>query len=701
MIARYIDWPRLAVSSPEKFARIRQEVDTLRSMGMTTIRASELLQRLQGDDERDSSSIEMVTQQLEQQGVFAKSRIEEELQLILQVEIIEQYAGSLILAARGNPRGVPALDLQLLKQPGFEFPLLERLESDEEHRSVLDCTIRLLIDKKICFKHEGLLIFPACFSTDLDTMPSGELGSSLPSWSFEGPIENIYSGIVCVLALLPEPFGQVQVWANRAEFRNSEDDYTGLWLERHQNTASGRIFLYAGPGVLKETSDLFAGLVEWHLQQLATNVSQTFSCGNCGKAFDGAAVISRQNEGQDSISCQWCSATTDLQKPVDSDPYLPGKVLTIIERAESSIQSESQDAISEIDRSLPVDVNDPIRILHLSDLHFKGNPEDTRLQMLLEDIRHQDFKKFDFLVVSGDFTDRGNPGGFDAARDFLRDLIKELNISAQNCILVPGNHDVTKRADAFPLIDPGQLRDGEWSKKLNDEYYIHRDPEAYCKRFETFANLHHQLRQVPYPLDWTSQGMSIPFLEPAFRLQFLVLNSCWEVDEFDYEHSGIRDDSVHNAIREADIQLSDARKDRLIEAGVPVLRIAVWHHAVSGDHKMKDITFLDHLQAADVRLGLHGDVHHLRHDYVPYKDPSTMIHVVATGSFGAPAEALPSGITRLYNVIEINRDFSNVSIHTRRQIVPNGRWEGLHEWPNPADSTGKTRLAYYNIALLP
>ena len=70
--------------------------------------------------EEEERAVNAVTEQLAAQGVIARSRVSTgEPVLVLQVQEIERYAGSLIVAARNNPRGVPALELRAIAQAGL------------------------------------------------------------------------------------------------------------------------------------------------------------------------------------------------------------------------------------------------------------------------------------------------------------------------------------------------------------------------------------------------------------------------------------------------------------------------------------------------------------------------------------------------------------------------------------------------------
>jgi len=166
-------------------------------------------------------------------------------------------------------------------------------------------------------------------------------------------------------------------------------------------------------------------------------------------------------------------------------------------------------------------------------------------------------------VVSGDFTDKGCPEGFAKAYEFLSGLTQRFALSAERCILVPGNHDL-----AEPL-------------------------DAYARRKDS---------------------------------------------------NGLR----------------------------------------------------DQLQNNGVNLVLHGDTHEIRRDLYEYWDPRR-VHVVGSGSFGAHAADRAEAVSRLYDVLEIARDFSSIRVRTREQRKPDSNWQGWHEWPDAKDKT--IRVPYYDIDL--
>lgn len=111
---------------------------------------------------------------------------------------------------------------------------------------------------------------------------------------------------------------------------------------------------------------------------------------------------------------------------------------------------------------------------------------------------------------------------------------------------------------------------------------------------------------------------------------------------------------------------------------------------------MQNTDFLSQLRKAGVKLCLHGDVHEMRCDLVGYKSDKEM-HIVGAGSFGSLADGRPESTPRLYNLLEIEPDFSNIRVHTREQRKAAGAWQGWHEWPDPEG--GKGKVPYFDIPL--
>jgi GTPase SAR1 family protein/predicted MPP superfamily phosphohydrolase len=344
----------------------------------------------------------------------------------------------------------------------------------------------------------------------------------------------------------------------------------------------------------------------------------------------------------------------------------------------------------------------PTRILHLSDLHFGANDDPiVRLQSLVSDLKDRreglGIESLDYLVISGDLTNRGAYEEFELVHDFLSDLVKEMKLTAERTLIVPGNHDLSWDEEVYEWAPERKV---DLSKLPQDSYvrqgkgYLVRDDAFYPTRFKNFARFHHQFKQLEYSLKAEAQSLSVLFEETG--VQFLALNSAWMIDEYHPDRSGVNEKALAKGLIEADRRIEEARKAKLMKDDAPVLRIAVWHHPATGNEKIADDDFIERLRKADFKLCLHGHVHEDRADLVGYPHPTRKLHMAGAGSFGAVAAHRPPSTPRLYNLIEIPRDHSLIRVHTRCMRKESGAWDGWAVWPGDNASVKK---AFYEIKL--
>lgn len=103
-----------------------------------------------------------------------------------------------------------------------------------------------------------------------------------------------------------------------------------------------------------------------------------------------------------------------------------------------------------------------ITVLHLSDLQFGRNhrfgrlhlppPDDqfdtlfARLRDDLDSLKHDHDLQPDLLIVTGDLAEWGMPKEFADVRDLLVKLTDHLGLPRHRVVLIPGNHDVNRKA---------------------------------------------------------------------------------------------------------------------------------------------------------------------------------------------------------------------------------------------------------------
>lgn len=726
-MAAALDWDAFAKTSrPELFQAIRDDIESRRRRGDVVVLFDDLVDALHTGDDRirmlleheialasdanaGEEAIDAVCRQLSQQGNIADTQTTQgDRALVLRIEEVERYAGSLIVAAHNNPRGVPALEERQIgsrENPPPGIAPDERLSRMQE-RIVLECVAELMIYHGLCFRHEGLLVFPALFAETL-TSPAERLPHSVSLfYDFTGAIDNIYASLVARL-VMSETFGKGRLWPGRFEFDAPGRGVCGV---QHTKFGAGtaRLDLFFAEETGEERRMLFTRFVEEHLRAAGVEVRehQAIRCRGCGREIGEDVVRANIEAGQVDVVCQWCRTHTLISAGIDTirlrDPESDQKIFALrkgFERKAAEDARQTKLAIADGAASDHTALRQgPIRILHLSDLHFDDatSPQRT-LQWLLDDITKDSGLACDavhHLVISGDVTHKGSAAGFEHAREFVSDLRSALGISIHRCVFVPGNHDVRDQLDWYELRDDATgLKDGEWVQQ-GDLVLVPRE-DRYRGRFRSFSDdFFHKLYQAPYPEEYAEQGIAYIFTDT--RLQFFALNSCWEIDRFHRKRSGLHPDAVSGVIAKADQQFADAVQRGELAQHDKILRLAVWHHALAHPEMIRETDFIGHLKNNNVQVVLHGDVHEMSCDMI-HRFHAKQLSVVGVGSFGARAASLPEATGRHYNMLEIAPDMRSIRVHTRQQRKPDGPWQGWYEWPDSDHHKG--RIASFDIQL--
>jgi WD40 repeat protein/predicted MPP superfamily phosphohydrolase len=716
-----IDWAELGQTSrPELFQKMRRQISLLRETRRVVLMFTELEDTIRRGNPQDfdPEALRAVVKHLATQGVIADTRLANGAQaLVLEFEQVERYAGSLILLARENPRGVPAIDLSTLTLPTLQFPVIgpaERLPRDQE-LVVLDCVVELLIEHGICFRHEGLLVFPSLFQASGVDEGAGPPHAVSLSYSFSGATDNIYASLVASLAM-SRPFGHPRLWENRAEFGRAGEGASGVRrVGRKGDAARGlsRLDLYFNEQVRPGVRELFVGFVKAHLRGCGVEPFEHLDvmCA-CGYEFSEPSVRKWLDKGRADVVCPDCNQRVALTPGAREESERGPELARELSELRETIKEDRKASVGETKVSLRRAREDgrggqPIRVLHLSDLHIRGDQDvEAIFQPLRADLRDAQeglsIDRLDYLVVSGDLTNRADPTEFERAREFVSALIEDFGLAAERCIIVPGNHDIDWKEKVYDLVEKDEvdhtaLVQGNFVP-AGDVGRLVRDDARYPGRFKNFSqHFYHSMLQQEYPLD--AKRQCLPILGAAHRLQFLAMNSAFEIDKYFRTRSGIHPGALARGLDEADRQLKRAREGGQLDRDAEVLRLAVWHHPVSGGEKIVNDAFLENLRKARVRVCLHGHVHENRNDHLGYLHPTRSLHVVGAGSFGAPAYHRPESVPRLYNLMEIERDLGSIRVRTRCLKREGGAWEGLATWLPKEKGEGGSMCTYYDIDL--
>lgn len=708
-IAQAINWDMMAKATrPEVFQKVHDEIELCRAQGEVAVSISELCTRLNssGEEEVEVEAVNTVASQLALQGIVAITALASgDRVLVLRIEEIERYACSIILAARDSLRGFAAVEERWLSSreavfPGVKEP--DRLPWSQE-RIVLECVVQLLIVHDICLRHEGLLVFPSLFPDRASRDESNLPHSVSLHYDFTGAIDNIYASLVARLCLSGH-FGRYRLWKNSAEWELPSGAICGLRKVSYRSGVA-HLDVYFAEEVDIRQRDIFYVFIEDHFRLRGVEIKEAVqvTCA-CGKRFQEDDVRARLAAGKPDIQCPICERKSSIvegaSKLKSRDPGVEHTLIalkTVIDKGHQSHVAKAKAEIRAGGHEIKM-----TRILHLSDLHMTlGSDPDTMCSQLVADLRDPsglNISRLDYLVVTGDLTSRAAPAEFDKAYTLVSKVLETFGLNSARCMIVPGNHDVcwdemVYRWVPSRMVNFGELKDGEYVRQ-GDGVLI-RDKQLYPRRFANFSDKFYKfLIQEEYPLDFEEQAT--PFLFTESNIQLLALNSCWEIDEFFRSRSSICAGALARGLERADEQLRKARGDRAVAVNAKLLRIAIWHHPLNGSDAIKNDAFLDRLRQASFRLCLHGHVHEERTDLIGYTSRSRRLYVAGAGSFNAKPSERPDGIPRLYNLMEIPRDQSEIKVHTRCLRKEGGAWEGWAVWEGESP---EQRLTYYKIPI--
>jgi hypothetical protein len=326
-----------------------------------------------------------------------------------------------------------------------------------------------------------------------------------------------------------------------------------------------------------------------------------------------------------------------------------------------------------------------VKILHLSDLHVTHDGRELnqlwgRARPAVAGLR------FDFVVISGDLTQRAAPSEYAKLKRFLEAEIEPLVVGDRaevktRVVISPGNHDVDWTAEVFDTLALANAQsdlaeqwfaDGMWRPETQP-FRIKTGPYGHTSAFqiradnyqERFAAVQSFLTEYyagklvaphrPFALldprggtgDWQAHVF------PELHVALLGFNSCYRNDRY-WHGAQIHEDAITEARDHVD-RYDHSRN---------FLRIGVWHHGLESHRSRPDrLTFenLTALVTSGIKVGFHGHVH----------KSHTQLHrfitddfaLVSTGTLGAAAEDRPDAIANQFSIVDLHRNRLRVEVY--------------------------------------
>jgi hypothetical protein len=339
-----------------------------------------------------------------------------------------------------------------------------------------------------------------------------------------------------------------------------------------------------------------------------------------------------------------------------------------------------------------------VSILHISDLHRNKDWKVSNEALICSLIRDREsytksetplIQVPDIIIVSGDLIHGSRSKNiddaakeinaqYDEALNFLCQLTNEfLAGNKERIILVPGNHDISfahsrKSMNEIDLSKKSVEEGDEIIKKLfannskirwswrERKFYEISDLHSYEKRLEAFANFYQKFYDGKKSFSLQPEEQYEFFDLEDFNVTIVGFSSCHYNDHLNFSGS-ICPDAIAKAF-----PLIKKYKDK------GRILIAVWHHNTKGapiEFNYMDSRVLKNLIDYGFVLGFHGHQHQseIIEEILKFESRDKL-HVISSGTLcGGPPE-LPTGINRQYNILELDNENLNATLHSRQMM---------------------------------
>jgi calcineurin-like phosphoesterase family protein len=327
-----------------------------------------------------------------------------------------------------------------------------------------------------------------------------------------------------------------------------------------------------------------------------------------------------------------------------------------------------------------------VKILHLSDLHVTHDGRELN-QLWGRARPAMAGQRFDFVVISGDLTQRAASTEYAKLKRFLEAEIEPLVIGDRatvktRVVIIPGNHDIDWTAEVFdtlalsnakselaqqwfadgqwrPETQPYRLKTGDFGHTsafaIRDDHYHERFAPVQAFLTDYYAG---QLVAPHRPfalLDarGTGTGDWQAHVFPEVHLAILAFNSCYRNDRY-WHGAQIHEDAITEARDHVD----------RLDPNRSFLRIGVWHHGLESHRSRPDrLTFenLTALVTSGIKVGFHGHVHKSHAQL--YRFITDDFALVSTGTLGAASDDRPDAVANQFSIIDLHRNRLRVEVY--------------------------------------
>lgn len=323
-----------------------------------------------------------------------------------------------------------------------------------------------------------------------------------------------------------------------------------------------------------------------------------------------------------------------------------------------------------------------LTLLHLSDPQFgaehafaRDSSKDSlanRLLTSLSQLRDENDIRPDLVVISGDLAERGLPSEFKEVETYIRTLAERLSLEIPNFVVVPGNHDISRKKSAGYFAD---CEGGETQPVL-----------PYWPKYEPYAEFFRRLYGPQTSLQFTESQPFTFYEYPELGTVVAGLNSTI-VDSH-------RDENHYGWVGEEQLRYFAERLRPFKDKGY--LRLGVVHHDPSKFRKadaLKDAEDLNRRLSPHLDVLLYGHTHADEPDYFG-RPPAPPVLLLGIGSAGVVRDKRPDELPIQYQILR----FSSTMVERWMMRYEPDRKEFIAD--NRGDLEGKRWPVEYPIPTL-
>ena len=315
-----IPWDQLTPhNSPTLFKRLKVEILRLRDEGQVIVTLKELegvlRLRLPPEVKFADAQLETVVSLLDGPGLVKDLGFG--TYILLRPEWINVYAQAVIRTLRAAESGLGCLPVSSIVEGKLIFQtkqeegkdVVEKRLGPAEEKVVLQAMEQMLLDRRLCLRQNGDLVFPSHFGLE---RPVGPVPPKFfVSYTIRGFLDDIYATLVVKLAHCGA-FKLRELWRGAADFETLADNKTvGIKLIRGED-GRGELLAHHARGVTGQEQVIFASYIHEHLSEKSTEEVprlRFYSCPNCDEPVENRKLamerLEKDGEKAD-IRCQRC-----------------------------------------------------------------------------------------------------------------------------------------------------------------------------------------------------------------------------------------------------------------------------------------------------------------------------------------------------------------------------------------------------------